>query len=816
MQEPSSATMPFLRRGSGWEARTAAAREGRRYVPRGGPVKDYTKEEESPVLARRRRAAAASRLSRSPSKPAHSKPGPVTSSTMQRAARSLSRGASCAARAPSAAAQPKQPARACATAAGSKDWGKDMFGGSSKAGASQGPAAEVQALQEFEALECQVLAEAGNARLRLIASRLPVKQADGRAAAAEVLAQRAVGAADGGEHHGSRAASCAVSASVGGSAELEEEEEELSAESSFVSDLHLPSLQEPQLTGRPHAHQSEQLAAMHAGAEQRQATQQPSRLQQPRPHQQQVWPAHSRAGAGQGTEAEAVEELQQAVMGVQEERARAARLRLELEHAKAQLGQDRDAFEQQKREEAAQFEAQRLEELRKLQRDRRVLEKQSRAVLKMPTKQSKEEVAAVEALLAEERRIGRAREARHKLTVERLRQQMLELEACNCELRQQVQCLEQQVVAREWGSAASCAGVAAAATTAPPLPSIVAERPEAGVTGGSTGNSPSAAGEERPSAAQEPAQPSGACSPPATATAARASQYVDQQENAAQQLDAGQGLLEAAGSRPGAVRGALDLQLDACTQQSALEASQQGAAGHSSSTWSTSACIPASCAKIVETGDAVASTAQAGDCPTPALGHMSASVVMHRQPAEGKPGSPDDLRRIGQSLLAGAAAGQQSPVAAAPSSLGRSSGGSAAGDKVLSEVQHADGRTERTHASGLLEVHFANGSTQRSLPSGAKLTRFSNGDVKRVLSSGVVEYLYAEVDSWQVTHPSGVEVFFFPSGQVEAHHPGGIKEVFFADGLVRKMLPDGRELAISAAHLSREIQLAVPEDSSSF
>lgn len=31
-----------------------------------------------------------------------------------------------------------------------------------------------------------------------------------------------------------------------------------------------------------------------------------------------------------------------------------------------------------------------------MQRDRRVLEKQSRAIMKMPTKQSKEEVAAVE------------------------------------------------------------------------------------------------------------------------------------------------------------------------------------------------------------------------------------------------------------------------------------------------------------------------------------------------------------------------------------------------------------------------------------
>jgi hypothetical protein len=47
-------------------------------------------------------------------------------------------------------------------------------------------------------------------------------------------------------------------------------------------------------------------------------------------------------------------------------------------------------------DEAARFESERAEELRKLHRDRRVLEKQRRALLKMPTKQSKEEVAAVE------------------------------------------------------------------------------------------------------------------------------------------------------------------------------------------------------------------------------------------------------------------------------------------------------------------------------------------------------------------------------------------------------------------------------------
>lgn len=47
--------------------------------------------------------------------------------------------------------------------------------------------------------------------------------------------------------------------------------------------------------------------------------------------------------------------------------------------------------------------------------------------------------------------------------------------------------------------------------------------------------------------------------------------------------------------------------------------------------------------------------------------------------------------------------------------------------------------------------------------------------------------------------------------QVEAHHPGGVKEIVFPDGSLRKVLPDGRELAITALHLSPEIQQPAPQ-----
>ena len=55
------------------------------------------------------------------------------------------------------------------------------------------------------------------------------------------------------------------------------------------------------------------------------------------------------------------------------------------------------------------MEALKAEELRKLQRDKRVLEKQSRALLKLPTKREKEEIQALEASgRAAERGVGSA------------------------------------------------------------------------------------------------------------------------------------------------------------------------------------------------------------------------------------------------------------------------------------------------------------------------------------------------------------------------------------------------------------------------
>lgn len=110
----SLAPKPFLRRGSGWQARMEAAREGRRYMPRGGPIKDYSKDEELPARSkepRGRATAPASHIPLSPSKAAA--PGRSRSYAMRGAASSAAASPARAQRQPAAGRPAGSIAPAC-------------------------------------------------------------------------------------------------------------------------------------------------------------------------------------------------------------------------------------------------------------------------------------------------------------------------------------------------------------------------------------------------------------------------------------------------------------------------------------------------------------------------------------------------------------------------------------------------------------------------------------------------------------------------------------------------------------------------------
>ncbi|KAK9815631.1 hypothetical protein WJX72_007152 [[Myrmecia] bisecta] len=141
--------------------------------------------------------------------------------------------------------------------------------------------------------------------------------------------------------------------------------------------------------------------------------------------------------------------LEAEVQRFQQERAKVDKLKTQLEHAIGRMEQEKIAFERRKAEEVAAWEKEREVEAHRLKRDRRVLEKQSRAILKLPNRKERGEVEALEAVLEQERKSGKAKEARHKLTVERLRRQIVELQDKNTELREEVRWHEAQRL-KQW------------------------------------------------------------------------------------------------------------------------------------------------------------------------------------------------------------------------------------------------------------------------------------------------------------------------------------------------------------------------------
>eukprot|EP00775_Hariotina_reticulata_P008702 gene8702-8883_t len=139
-------------------------------------------------------------------------------------------------------------------------------------------------------------------------------------------------------------------------------------------------------------------------------------------------------------------QLEAAEATLQQERGSLRKMRVDVEKAANRLQQEQQAWERQRAAAQASLEAWRSDEARRLARERRVLEQQSKALLKLPSKKEKSSLEALEGQLEKERADGRAAAARHRLTVERLRSQIKELQDRAAELREEVRWHEAQAL----------------------------------------------------------------------------------------------------------------------------------------------------------------------------------------------------------------------------------------------------------------------------------------------------------------------------------------------------------------------------------
>lgn len=112
----------------------------------------------------------------------------------------------------------------------------------------------------------------------------------------------------------------------------------------------------------------------------------------------------------------------------------------------------REAFEL----EVLQFEQWRSAERKRLARERRVLERQAKALLRVPDRREREEVEKLRSELAAARQELQVREVRWRTSMERLRQQLTDATNLRGELEKEVLYLEQMTAASSSEKQAEC------------------------------------------------------------------------------------------------------------------------------------------------------------------------------------------------------------------------------------------------------------------------------------------------------------------------------------------------------------------------
>lgn len=483
-------------------------------------------------------------------------------------------------------------------------------------------------------------------------------------------------------------------------------------------------------------------------------------------------------------------ELDRQAAGLREERARAQRLRQDLDAREVKLREAEVAFSRKQAEAEADLEQKKEKHGRRVRKEQHELEMKRRAVLQvgraegrggravrrptdrrrthaapqLPTKKERDEVQHWQAELAREREAGRRREQTAKLNEQRLRRQVADLHGKVDELREEVRRLEALRLDR-WDDA-----------QAPP------EAPAAG-----------AAAAQRPFGLSthlaESLRSSGGFEhfPDDTLAGTSSDDEPEAAAGGGEENDENREPLRAAGLSPNFFRenfgGGAEPALDFAAEAAAA------AELHDSPALRSHAAAPG---------------------PGKAAGGYSQRYADLRRSSPPSAASPRaDPAHKRPAFDGGAYAASPAAKAEAKAEERREAGGAAR----PREVRHSDGRQETVYADGRKEVRYTNGTVKETLPSGATFITFANGDVKKSYPEGKIEYFYAEVQTWHTTHAFGLEVYHFPSGQTEAHFPDGSKEILFADGVARKVpAPDAgaREADVDVSLLSEHIRAPKP------
>lgn len=114
-------------------------------------------------------------------------------------------------------------------------------------------------------------------------------------------------------------------------------------------------------------------------------------------------------------------------------------------------------------------------------------------------------------------------------------------------------------------------------------------------------------------------------------------------------------------------------------------------------------------------------------------------------------------------------------------------------NKVVRQDVTQDGKIIKVYQSNKKEVFFPSGLRKEIFPDGYLVSYFNNNDIKQIYPDGREVYFFAENKTVQTKLPNGMQVYKFANGQLEKNFPDGTKIVNYPDGTVRYLYPDGNE-----------------------
>ncbi|WZN67272.1 putative T-complex protein [Chloropicon roscoffensis] len=161
--------------------------------------------------------------------------------------------------------------------------------------------------------------------------------------------------------------------------------------------------------------------------------------------------------------------LEQEIKKMVEERKRYKRLAQDVKKRAAALDVAEAEFDRRREAEIENIRVMKEKAEKKIKRDRRVLDQQSRTLLsKIPNKKDREEIQQLQELLEKERQQQKRKERAHRMNEDRLRRQVAELQRRAEELKDEVRRLErrqlEQLEAKKAAAGAAMADAAAPAT----------------------------------------------------------------------------------------------------------------------------------------------------------------------------------------------------------------------------------------------------------------------------------------------------------------------------------------------------------------